>query len=110
MPLWLINGSPLWLSEAINESEGESDAKSSNYISKPFLEEEFEPQGWHDILATFDVCANIHATKNCDDESYDLISMKMENFILMKEVDEIIPKVKRKLGYTTLVVMMRRLY
>ena len=29
---WLVNGRRLWLNEAINESEGESDASSSNYI------------------------------------------------------------------------------
>ena len=92
---WLVNGCPLWLSKAINESGGESDASSSNYILKPFLEEEFEPHGWHDILATLDVCANVHATKHCDDEGYDLISMNMVNFVLMEEVDEIIPEAKR---------------
>ena len=40
MPLWLVNGCPLWLSEAINESEGESNTSSLNYILEPFLEEE----------------------------------------------------------------------
>ena len=98
MPLWLVNGHPLWLSEAINASGEESDAISSNYISKSFLEEEFEPHGWHDILATLDVCANVYATKHCDDEGYDLMSMNMVNFILMEEVDKIITKVKRTLG------------
>ena len=67
MPLWLVNEHPLLLSEAINESEEESDASSLNYIPEPFLEHDFEPHGWHDILATLDVCANVHATKYCDD-------------------------------------------
>ena len=98
MPLWLINGHPLWLSEAINESGEESDASPSNYILKPFPKHEFEPHNWHDILATLDVCANVHATKHCDDEGYDLISMNMVNFVLMEEVDEIILKIKRTLG------------
>ena len=40
MPSWLVNGHPLWLSKAINESGGESDASSSNYIPKPFPKEE----------------------------------------------------------------------
>ena len=93
--LWLVNGRPLWLSEAINESEGESDASSSNYISEPYPEEEFEPHGWHDILATLDVCVNVHATKNCDDEGYNLISMNMVNFVLMEEVGEVIWEVRR---------------
>ena len=69
MPSWLVNGPPLWLSEAINKSGKESDASSSNYILKPFPKEEFKPYGWHDILATLDVCANVHATNHCDDES-----------------------------------------
>ena len=46
-------------------------------------------------MATLDVCANVHATKHCDDEGYDLISMNMVNFVLMKEVEKIIPEVKR---------------
>ena len=52
IPLWLVSGHPLWLSKAINESGGESDASSLNYIPKPFPEHEFEPHGWHDILFT----------------------------------------------------------
>ena len=44
------------------------------------------------------MCTNVHATKHCDDEGYDLISMNMVNFVLMEEVDEIITKVKRTLG------------
>ena len=98
VPLWLTNGRPLWLSKAIDENGGESDANSLNYIPKTFPKEEFEPHGWHDILATLDVCANVHATKHCDDEGYALISMNMVNFVLMEEVDEIIPKVKGTLG------------
>ena len=93
--MWLVNRRPLWLSEAINESGGESDASSLNYIPKPFPKEEFKPHDWHDILATLDVCANVHASKHCDDEGYDLMSMNMVNFVLMEEVDKIIPKVKR---------------
>ena len=95
IPLWLVNGRPLWLSEAINESGEESDASSSNYILEPFPKHEFEPHNWHDILATLDVCANVHASRRCDDEGYDLISMNMVNFVLMEDVDKIIPKVKR---------------
>ena len=97
VPLWLVNGRPLWLSEAGNEGEEGSDASSLNYIPEPFPEEEFKSHGWPDILATLDVCANVHATKHCDDEGYDLISMNMVNFILMEEIDEIIPEVEKTL-------------
>ena len=89
---------PLWLSEAVNKGEEGSEASSSNYIPKPFPEEEFKQHGWHDILATLDVCANVHATKHCNDEGYDLISMNMVKFFLMEEVDEIILEVEKKLG------------
>ena len=33
--------------------------------------------GWNDILATVDVCANIHATRHCDKEGYDIMSIYM---------------------------------
>ena len=85
------------MSEAVNKGEEGSEASSLNYIPEPFSEEEFEPHGWHDILATLDVCANVHATKHCDDEGYDLISMNMVNFILMEEIDEIILEVEKTL-------------
>ena len=35
VPSWLVNGCPLWSSEALNESEGGSDASSLNYILEP---------------------------------------------------------------------------
>ncbi len=45
---------------------------------EPFPESELEPHGWHDILATLDVCANkVHATKHCDEEGYDIMSLHM---------------------------------
>ena len=64
VPSWLVVGCPLWLNGAINESDGKNDASSLSYISKPFLEQEFEPLRWHDILAALDVCANVHATRH----------------------------------------------
>ena len=103
VPSWLVNGCALWLSRVINKSYGESDASSLNYISKPFLEQEFKPHRWHDILVTVDVCTNVYATKHCNDEGYKLISMNMVSFILMEEVDEIILKVKKapRLDYSS---------
>ena len=92
--LWLINKHPLWLNEEINESGGESDASSSSYIPQPFPKHDFKPHGWHDILATFGMCANFHATKHCDDEAYDLEFMNIVNFVLIEEVEKIILEVK----------------
>ena len=43
------------------------------------------------------MCANVHASKHCDNEGYDLISMNMVSFVPMKQVDKVIPKVKRAL-------------
>ena len=99
--MWLVNGCPLWLSEAVNKSGEEGDASSLSYITKPFPKHEFEPHGWPDILATLDVCANVHAFRHFDDEGYDLISMNMVNFVLMEEVDKVTLEVNKapKLDY-----------
>ena len=35
VPSWLVNGCPLWLSGAINKSDGEINASSLNYVVKP---------------------------------------------------------------------------
>ena len=88
IPSWIVYGRPFWLSGAINESDGDDDASSKDYILEPFSNYEFEPHDWHNILATLDVCANVHATKHCKENEYDLISMNMVSFILMAEVDE----------------------
>ena len=37
-----------------------SEKISDGYVPEPFPEHELEPYGWHDILATLDVCANVH--------------------------------------------------
>ena len=44
------------------------------------------------------MCANVRATRHCSDEGNDLMSMNVVSFLLMEEVDEIIPEVKRALG------------
>ena len=59
------------------DSDGEGKSASSNYIPEPFPEHELEPYGWQDILATLDVCANVHATKHCDEKGYDIVSFNM---------------------------------
>ena len=56
------------------------------------------------------MCANVHATRHCNDEGYDLLSIIMVSLILMEEVDEIILEVKcAPEPKTTQVVMTRRL-
>ena len=53
--------------------EDVSEKSSDGYTPEPFPEHKFEPYGWHDILATLDICAKkVHATKHCDDEGYDI--------------------------------------
>ena len=59
-----------------------------DYILEPFQEHEFEPHSWRDILATLDICADVHATKHCDKEGYDLISMNMVDVVLMEMIDK----------------------
>ena len=52
-------------------------SSSFDYIANPFPENELEPHGLHDILATLDVCAQVHATAHYDDEGYDIQSINM---------------------------------
>ena len=55
------------------KEEGLEVLGSIDYILEPFP----KPYGWHDILATLDVCAQVHATAHCDDEGYDIQSINM---------------------------------
>ena len=64
VPSWLVRDKPLWLCGLDEESDGEGKSAPSDYIPEPFPEYELEPYGWQDILATLDVCANVHATKH----------------------------------------------
>ena len=81
VPSWLVHDKPLWLCGLNEDSDGEGKSDSSDYIPEPFPEHEFEPYGWQDILATLDVCANVHATKHCDEEGYNIVSFKMVGII-----------------------------
>ena len=68
----------------VNEEVDNSKEVLNDYIPKPFLEHEFEPLGWNDVLAvlaTGGVCANIHATRHCDKEGYDIMSIYMVKVI-----------------------------
>ena len=68
--------------QELNDDEitGEKD-----YIRDPFPEDEFEPVGWRDILATLDVCVNdLTSTKFCDEEGYDLMMIRV---ILEPEIE-----------------------
>ena len=89
IPSWLVNNKPLWLCEMNEEGEGDG-SSSEDYVLEPFPEHELEPYGWHDILATLDVCANVHATRHCDDEGYDIVSLKMVSIINEEESEAII--------------------
>ena len=77
---WLVHKEPVWLCEMIEEPDN-SKEKLNDYICEPFPKHEFEPLGWNDTLATIDVCANIHTTKQCDKEGYDIISINMVKVI-----------------------------
>ena len=63
-----------------------SEKSSDSYVPEPFPEHELEPYGWHDILATLDVCANVHDNVHCDEEGYDICSLKMLS--VMQEIEE----------------------
>ena len=86
-PSWLIQEKPLWFCESKDEcGEDVSEKSSDGYVPEPFPENELEPYGWHDILATLDVCANVHNNVHCDEEGYDICSLKMLS--VMQEIDE----------------------
>ena len=56
--------------------------KKVEYIPEPFPKHQLEPYGWHDILATLDVCANVHEDAiYCDEEGYDIRSIYMVSII-----------------------------
>ena len=54
-----------------------------------------EPYGWHDILATLDVCANVHeGARYCNEEGYDIKSTYM-----VRNVQELEESVIEGSGY-----------
>jgi len=60
------------------ECDDDELTENKDYIPNPFSEEEFEPAGWMDILATLDICVNNSTqTKFCDDERYDISPLCM---------------------------------
>ena len=52
IPSWLVHMDPLGLRGVGSSKEGSLLGDEKAYIPEPFLEHEFEPHGWHDILAT----------------------------------------------------------
>ena len=57
-PSWLIQEKPMWFCDPKDECKDDMSERSSDgYIPEPFPEHLLEPFGWHDILATLDVCA-----------------------------------------------------
>ena len=81
LPSWLVHKEPIWICE-IKEEIDNSKEELNDYVLEPLPEHEFEPLNWNDTLATMDVCANIYATRHCDEEEYDLMSQYMVKVIL----------------------------
>ena len=80
MPSWLVQKEPMWQ----NKLDGEECLDvvvSMEYILEPFPKNLFEPYCWHEIFATLDVSANIHTTKHCNDDIYDIMSAFMVKVI-----------------------------
>ena len=72
VPSWLIQNEPIWMCDHEKDCKLERSSSSFDYIAEPFPEHELKPHGWHDILATLDVSAQVHATAHCDDKGYDI--------------------------------------
>ena len=82
VPSWLVHKEPFWLCEMDEEEEGSKVSSDVEYSPEPFPEHELELYGWHDILATLDVCANVHkGAIYCDEEGYDIRSTYMVSII-----------------------------
>ena len=82
IPSWLVHKDPLGLCGMDEEEEGSEVSGSIKYILGPFPEHELEPYGWHDILATLDVCANVHeGAIYYDEEGYDIRSTYMVSIV-----------------------------
>ena len=47
------------------------------YIPVPFREHLIDPQEFHDVLATLDICALPRPTQFCDPEGNDIIPIRM---------------------------------
>ena len=74
---WIVSPNQLWMCGASdnvdNHPESEEEGKSEVYVLEPFLEKDFVPHGWNDILATLDVCINeVTPAMFCNEEGYDL--------------------------------------
>ena len=82
-PSWLVQKELLWLCK-VDDEEGLDVVVLDDNIPKPFPKHLFEPHGWHDILATLDVCANVYATKHCDEEGIfiDIMSCDMVSIVM----------------------------
>ena len=90
LPSWLVHMEPMWLCEVDKEDGNLGMEELHDYMSNPFFKQEFEPYGWHDILATLDVCANVHATnKHSNDEGYDIVSYNMVSIVMNDKNREI---------------------
>ena len=64
------------------EEKGSEVLSSIEYIPEPFPKHELEPYGWYDILATLDVCANVHeGAIYYDEEDYDIRSTYMVSIV-----------------------------
>ena len=84
LPSWLVHKEPFWLCNVKEETRNLKE-ELNIYIPEPFPEHKFEPLWWNDVLATVDVCPNIHATRHCDKEGHDIILVNMVKVIQENE-------------------------
>ena len=86
VPSWQMHKEPFWLCGMDEREEDSKVLGLVEYISEPFPEHELEPYGWHDILATLDVCDNVHeGAIYCDEEGYDIRSAYMVSIVQESE-------------------------
>ncbi|KAH7294535.1 hypothetical protein KP509_27G005300 [Ceratopteris richardii] len=97
-PSWLHEDTHLWMCKVAEEEEkrlkareegtppGDRPIKDPAYTPMIFPDEEFEPHGWAEILATMDIVVNEEQwTPHCDEEGYDISVFMCEP--LLEECD-----------------------
>ena len=77
----------MWLCK-LDDEEASNITVFDDYILEPFPEQLLEPLGWNDVLATIDVCANVHATRHCDNEGYAIMSCNMISIVCASKGEE----------------------
>ena len=71
--LCIIQNKLMWTYRLNEDSDQDGSSNYLDYIVVPFLEQVLEPFRWNDVLTTLNVYANVHSSRQCDDEGYIIV-------------------------------------